>query len=285
MKAKRSGLGAAGWITGMVIGAVGLVCAALPATAAAETNITIGGTGCALGTMKQLAAVYEKSHPGIRIKIMPSLGSTAGIKAVLGGGIDLALASRPLTETERTQGAREVEYARTPFMFITNAKVNKKDVSIRELEGIYSNPAATWPDGSRIRLILRPEKDIDTKLLRDLSPAMDRAVTSAHARPGMIRAITDQESTDAVAQTPGALGAATLTEIVSEKRPVNVLSYNGVPATVRNIAGRSYPLVKSLYLVTTPKSPAAARRFAVFVCSPAARAILTRNGNLAVTAQ
>ena len=285
MKAKRSGLGGNRWISGMVIGAVVLACAVLPATARAETVVTIGGTGCALGTMKQLAEAYQKSHPGIRIKIMPSLGSSAGVKAVLGGGIDLALASRPLTGTERQQGAREVEYARTPFMFITNAKVRKKDVTVRELEGIYNNPAATWPDGSRIRLILRPEKDIDTTQLRGLSPAMDRAVTAAHARHGMIMAITDQESTDAVARTPGALGAATLTEIISEKRPVNVLSFNGVQPTVKNIAGRTYPLVKSLYLVTTPRSPAAAQGFAAFVRTPAARTILTRTGNLAVTAR
>jgi phosphate transport system substrate-binding protein len=274
-----------GWIimlSMMVICATVPASGAFPATEPAEIVVRIGGTGSALGTMKQLAELYEKSHPGTRIAILPSLGSTAGIKAVLGGGIDLALASRPLTESERLQGAVETEYARSPFVFVTNAKVKKKNITIRELEAIYSNPAATWADGSRIRLILRPETDIDTKLVRSLSPGMEQGVKAALARPGMIMAITDQEAADAVDRTPGALGGGTLTEIISENRPVNILALNGVQPNVKSIADNSYPLVKFFYLVTTPKSTAEARKFAEFVRSPGAGRILAKSGNLIV---
>lgn len=269
----------------MVIGMALAAGGAFPAIATAETIVKVGGTGSALGTMKHLAEAYEKSHPGVRIRILPSLGSTAGIKAVLGGGIDLGLASRPLTESERQQGGEEAEYARSPFVLVTNLKVIKKDVSLRELEEIYNNPAASWPDGSRVRLILRPEKDIDTKLLRALSPGMDKGMRAALTRPGMIMAITDQESTDALVRTPGALGAATLSEITSENRAVNVLSFNGVKPGIKSIADGSYPLVKSFYLVTTSKSPAEARQFAEFVRSPAAGKILAKSGNLAIPAK
>lgn len=259
--------------------------AALSATAPTETIIKIGGTGCALGTMRQLADQYEKSHPGTKIRILPSLGSAAGINAVLGGGIDLALASRHLSDAERKQGALETEYAMSPFVFITNAKTNKKDITLRELEEIYRNPAASWPDGSRIRLILRPEKDIDTKMIRNLSPGMEQAVKSAQARPGMIVAITDQESTDAVSRTPGAIGAATLNEIISENRPVNVLSFNGLKPSVKSISDNSYPLAKTFYLVTTPKTSKETLQFSEFVRSPAARSILMKTGNLVAPAK
>jgi phosphate transport system substrate-binding protein len=273
------------WFSTMVIAALLVTGGALPAIVTAETIVRIGGTGSALGTMKHLAEAYEKSHPGVRIRILPSLGSTAGIKAVLGGGIDLGLASRTLTESERQQGAVEVEYARSPFVLITNLKVIKKDITLRELEEIYNNPAASWTDGSRVRLILRPEKDIDTLLLRTLSPGMEKGMRAALARPGMIMAITDQESTDALVRTPGALGGATLSEIISGNRPVNVLSFNGVNPGIKTIADGSYPLVKSFYLVTTPKSPAEARQFAEFVRSYAAGRILAKSGNLAIPAK
>ena len=253
-----------------------------PVTVPAETVVKIGGTGSALGSMTRVAEAYEKFHPGIRIRILPSLGSTGAVKAVLGGGIDLAIASLPLTEAERRQGAAEVEYARSPFAFITNAKVDKKAVTTREMEDIYSGRKSAWPDGGRIRLILRPEKDMDSRLLRGISPAMEQAVKAAMARPGMIVAITNQESTAAVARTPGALGGATLTEVISEKQPVNILSFNGVKPSVKAIADRSYPLVKPFYLVTTPKTPAEARQFATFVFSPAGRKILTKSGCLTV---
>lgn len=273
------------WYAIICAAALMTVVRGLPTAAVAETIITVGGTGSALGAMKRLAGLYEKTHPGVRIRILPSLGSTAGIKAVLDGGINLGLSSRPLKQNEQQQGAVAVEYARSPFVFITNATSSKKDISVPELERIYTDPAPRWSDGSRIRLILRPEKDIDTSMVRSLSPGMERAMKAVQARPGMIQAISDQESTDAVVKTPGALGCATLSEIISEKRPVNILTFNGVKPDVKNIANGSYPLFKSMYLVITPKTPPAAREFALFVNSRSAERILSASGNLPVTSK
>ena len=249
-------------------------------TASAETVLKVGGTGSPLGSMQQLAEAFEHEHSGITIKILPSLGSTAGIKGVLNGGLDLALASRPLKESERLAGAVQTEYAKSPLVFVTNPMVDKKDVTTGELEAIYGGRTSSWSDGSRIRLVLRPEKDTDTKLLSGISPAMEQAMKALLARPGMIIAITDQESTAAVAKTPGALGCATLTEILSHNLPLNVLSFNGVQPSAKALADHSYSLAKSLYLVTTPHTPPAARQFADFIFSPAGREILTRTENL-----
>jgi len=271
------------WFSLLISGVVFLAGWALPAPVSAESTLKISGTGSALGTMKQLAEAFQKSHPGVRVQILPSLGSTGGIKSALAGGIDLALSSRPLTKEEQQQGAKQEEYARSPFVFITNSRVNKQNVTIRELEEFYSNPAARWADGSRIRLILRPEKDIDTTIIRNLSQGMEQAVKNALARPGMIMAITDQESGDVVAKTAGSLGGATLAEIISENRAVNILSFNGVHASVKTIANKSYPLAKSFYLVTTSRATSEVRQFTEFIRSTTAARILTKNGNLPVT--
>jgi len=252
----------------------------VPDPAGAETVIKIGGTGSALGAMKQLVEAFAQDHPDVKVQILPSLGSSAGIKAVLNGGLALALTSRPLTESERRQGAVEVEYARSPLVFVTNGMVDQKDLTTPELEAIYSGRMSKWSDGSRIRLILRPEKDIDTQLVRGISPGLKQAVKALLARPGMIVPITDQESSAAVANTPGALGWATLSDIRCNNWPVHVLTFNGVQPSVKAIAEGSYPLAKSLYLVTTPKTPTAARQFADFVMSPAGRTILMKTDNL-----
>jgi phosphate transport system substrate-binding protein len=270
------------WFSVLAVGVLLLAGWAFPMTATAETVIKIGGTGSALGTMKLLTEAYEKTRPGVRVQILPSLGSTGGIKAALAGGIDLALSSRPLTDSERQPGVIESEYARSPFIFITNPKIGKKEISTRELVDIYSKPTTNWPDGSRVRLVLRPEKDLDTKIVRSISPAMDQAVKSAMARPGMIMAITDQESTDVIVKTPGAFGASTLCETLSENRTVNILSFNGVQPSVKNITNKTYPLFKPFYVVTTPKSSAEARQFSEFLLSPAAGKILLKSGNMVV---
>jgi phosphate transport system substrate-binding protein len=244
------------------------------------TTINIGGTGAGLATMSLLAKAYQKTHPNIFIKVVPSLGSSGGIAALNQGALELSISARPLKDNELGSGAKATLYARTPFLFAVHKKVPKSDISTEELADIYGGRTAKWGDGTRIRLILRPMGDIDTATIRGLSPGLDLAVQQAHARPGMTIAVTDQECATALTQQPGALSASTLTEIVAENRQVTILSYNGVKPTLSNLSNGSYPLVKRLYLVTAAKTSAAALQFARFVRSPQARAILASTGNL-----
>jgi phosphate transport system substrate-binding protein len=254
----------------------------IPSAECAET-VKIGGTGSGLGVVRILAETFEKSHPGVSIKVIPSLGSTGGIRALLAGSLDLALSARPLTGEETASGGVAVEVARTPFVFIVNRSVSQKGITTGELEKIYGGGMPTWPDGTRLRLVLRPKTEADTDIVRRISPAMNRAVTSAIAREGMIRAVTDQDNTAMVEKTPGALGGAALTQICSENRAVDILSFNGITPSVKGIGDGSYPLSKSLYLVTTATTSPAARKFIDFIHSRAGTAILAKYGNLVVS--
>ncbi|MDD2850624.1 MAG: substrate-binding domain-containing protein [Desulfuromonadaceae bacterium] len=268
---------------GLKILFIALLLVCIPVLAArAETILKVGGTGSALGTMRQLATLYEKSHPGIKIMVMPSLGSTGAIKAILMSKIDLALSGRALNDAELQKGAQEAEYARSPLVVATNSKISKMNVTTRELAEFYSNPAARWPDGSRVRLVLRPEHDIDTILMRSLSPEIDHAMKAALSRPGLIMAITDQEAAEMIVKTPGALGFVALSEIMSENRTVNQLSLNDVHARSGNTPNPSYPVLRSFYLVTTPKTSSETLKFVDFIQSSAAAAVLAKNGNMVV---
>lgn len=249
-------------------------------TAAAESVVRLGGAGSGLGAMKVLAAAFEKSHPGVKVQLFPSLGSSGGIKALLSGALDLAISGRPLKEEEQKGGATAREYARTPFLFAANNSVRKTDLTAGELEQIYLGRQLRWPDGSQIRLVLRPEGDTNTRIVKGISPALGAAVKGAAARPGMIYAVTDQECTRAIAKIPGALGPATLTEIMTEVVGLRLLSFNGVRPTLKTLADGRYPLSKPHYLVTAPNSPLAALEFARFVASAPGRALLAKTGNL-----
>lgn len=251
----------------------------------AETVIRTGGTGFGLGIMNILAGSYEKNHPGVRVEILPSLGSSGGIKALLQGTIDFSVSGRPPRDEDVSQGGNAVELVRTPFVFIVNAKTRKSDITGVELEKIYSGVMSVWPDGSRIRLVLRPKTETDTKIVESLSPAMERAVASAQSREGMILAVTDQESTDTVEKTPGALGGSTLMQVLAERKRVNILRFNGVEPSVAGIRDGSYPLVKTLYLVTSPKTSPEARQFIEFVRSKKGESILREYGGMPVNAR
>lgn len=253
------------------------------APATAEEILKIGGVGSALGTMRLLSEAFERSHPGIKISELPSLGSTGGIKAVLSGAIDIALSGRPLKDDERQQGAVEIGYAKSPFVFVTDKKNPVSGLSTRELIEIYEGKKQTWTDGTRIRLVLRPASDVDTGIIQKISSEMNQAVNNALSRPGMIMAITNQESNALVEKTPGSLGVSTLTQVISEHSSLKILSFDGVAPGVKNLTQGSYPLVKRFFIVTKPKPSALVQKFIDFVRSPEGRKILEQTGNAVIT--
>lgn len=251
----------------------------LHSPALAEEVFKIGGAGSALGSMKLLAAAFEKSHPGVKAVVLSSLGSIGGIKAVPKGGIDVGLTGRPLNDEELKMGLSVIEYARTPVIFITRNNINVSNLSTEEIIKILRGEIQTWPNGERIRPILRQAAESNAIAVNRISPEMRKAMEIAMSRPWRVVALTDQESTDMVEKTPGAFGFCTLTQIISEKRPLKILSYNGIPPITKNLVNDSYPLYKSHFMITKPKPSAMVKEFIDFVRSSEGKRILEEAGN------
>ncbi|MBU1263073.1 MAG: substrate-binding domain-containing protein [Gammaproteobacteria bacterium] len=254
---------------------LGLSFASLPAVA---DTLKVGGTGSALGTMKILAEAYRASRPDTQIMVVPALGSSGSIKAVAAGVLDIGLSGRPLKPAEREQNLAEREVARTPLVLASMRA--HAGFTLSDIVRVYDGTLQTWPDGSPLRPILRPESDSETALLRAISPEIDRALTTAHARPGVHIAITDQDSADAIEHIPGGLGPSTLALILSEQRKIRALPLNGVAPSVAALRRGSYPYFKPLYLVTPQNPSGPARAFAAFIQTRQGARILSDNGYL-----
>jgi len=249
------------------------------ATAAAAQEIKIGGTGAALGTMQLLAQAYAKTQPDARITVLPSMGSGGGIKAVVAGAIQIAVSARPLSEAESKAGATAIEYGRTPLVFATAAANPVTGITTQNLADYYAGRVDQWPDGTKLRMILRPIGDSDSETIKAMSPAMRDAKTAAEQRKGMVFTVTDQETASAIEKVAGAMGPSTLALMISEKRALKALALDGVAPSAQTIANGSYPLVKHVLMVTGPKSPPEARAFVTFVQSAPGREILRQTGH------
>lgn len=243
-------------------------------------TVRINGSGSALDLMKPLIEAYRKIDRNVRIEIRPPLGSSGAVKALLAGALDLVVSSKPLGPEEIAKGAQLRKYGRTPLAIVTGKSVPRSDITTQELEDIYAGKMTQWTNGEMVRLVLRPQSDIDTALLRALSPGMNKAVDVSRSRPGMIIAVTDHEAYDVVVQTPGALGASGLTSIIVKKLALKVLTLNGVKPTPQALAGGTYPLAKEIDFVIAPGTPPAALNFISFVYSPQGRAIAEKAGVL-----
>lgn len=260
-----------------------LACAAWviwPLSAASqEQEIRIGGTGAALGALKLLAQAFATAQKGLRMNVLPSLGSSGGIKALLGGALQIAVSSRELTPAEVNAGAVAVEYACTPLMFVTASTNPIEGVTTQDLVDVYSGNKNTWADGAKLRLVLRPGSDVDTQTLKEMSPAMRAAVLAAEQRRGQVVAVTDQEAASSVATIPGALGTSTLSLVLSEGLGLKALALDGVMPTVQAMVSGAYPLRRRLYVVTGPATTPQAHAFVAFLRTPAGTEILHKTGH------
>ena len=267
-------------ISGWAVAVLAVLLVSGPRSAVAEI-IRISGTGGAIGTMRILGEAFRKTNPGIRVEILPGMGSSGAVRAVLAGRLDIGLSGRMLKGEERAQDVTETKYARTPFAFVVNSNLKMTDLTLEGLAAIYAGKR-DWENGKRIRLVLRPQADSDIEVLKSMSPAMSAAVDIALRREGMIVATTEQDAVDAIESVPGAFGGTTLSLVSSERRALRILALDGVVPSVRTMADGSYPYSKTFFMVTKINPPASVRRFIDFVRSPAGAAILAKNGQGAV---
>ncbi len=252
----------------------------LAATARAEDVVRASGTGSALGMLRRLSAAFARASPGDRLRILPSVGSGGAISAVANGALDVGISGRPLAGAEQALGIEATPYARTPFLFAVGPRTGTRDVGAEDLVRMYRGERTAWPNGERVRLVMRPRTDVDNALLRGISPELSAALDVALARPGLLVALTNQECDDILSRTPGAIGPTSLTQVVTEQEQVEPLAWNGVAPTVANLASGAYPLAKTFFVVTRTPPPPPVARFVAFLRSAEASRILEETGNL-----
>lgn len=245
----------------------------------AGETITLGGNGGALGTMKRLGSAFEQSHPGYTVVVLPSLGTSGGIKAVAKGAIDIGLSARMLSNEELKLGLAVTGYARTPLVFAVKAGHPLTGLSQDEYLRLLKGESRPGPNDQRMRPILRPANDAETMLVGKRFPAIGAAIERKLASPDATVALTSQEAADLIEKIPGAIGFSPLSLIRSENRQVKVLPFNGVTPSAANVSNGSYPLVMDLYLVSQPDPPERVRKFIEYVRSEPAARLLEDSGN------
>jgi phosphate transport system substrate-binding protein len=244
-------------------------------TASAE-SLSTGGTGSAEPLLRLLFEEFRKQNPTATLKQIPALGSGGAIKALSAGRVDLAIAARSLTPEEARAVGPPVIFAETPLVLASHAAQTAAGFTLEQLAQVYAGQLQTWQDGSPIRLILRPSFESDTLMLRSMSPAMERAVTAATLRPGMVTIDGDLDAVMLLAATPGSLGPTTLGLLKASNTRLTVFSINGVLPSLATLQDGSYPWRKQLSIVPPLQPSQLAKRFTAFLHSDAARRLLRR---------
>ena len=261
---------------------VALCCALawLTTGAFAQSVVRVTGTGSGTGGMRLLAQAFMQANPALKVEVLPALGSSGGISALMAGQIELAVSNRPPKPAEIDKLAMlSVEYARTPFVVALHKDLGIGALTSAQLAALFAEGAATFPNGKRARPVLRLSDAGDTALLKSFGPAVAAAVDAANQRRGMLNADTDSDAADLVERTSGAFAGSTLALIESEKRPLVGLVIDGKAPTVAALLDGSYPYFKSLYMIIGAQAGAETKRFAAYLQSAPGRALLRAHGH------
>ena len=241
---------------------------------ASADTLRVGGTGTALGSMRILAEAYEAQHPDMSIEVLPSLGSSGGIKAVIPEAIDLCLSARPLKDAEQAAGAQARVFARSPLVFATSLDNPADAITTQAIEAAFSGRILRWATGAPIRLVMRPVEEANTKILRGLSDGMALAVEQAFERPDLISATSDQDNADALERLSGSLGFIALGQIRTEKRRLKILALDDTAPEGVFAKGRENTLLKTIYVVSKQTLSPQTAQFRDFIYSDQAHDIL-----------
>jgi phosphate transport system substrate-binding protein len=274
----RCGAAAVLWPASRVAAADDPAAASASRSRMAETTVRISGAGAATTTMNSALATLAQRGVATPTRVVSHLGTIGSLRAVEQGALDLAFINRPLLPDERMRGLQAVEYGRTPFVVMTSMP-NVGNLTRKQLADFIDDPAATWPDGTPVRVVLRPRNDGDFALLASMGALVELALERAQARDGMLVAVTDQEATDAVARLRGGLGTCGLAMLQPGMHRLVPLALDGVAPTVANVENASYRIVNRMHIATNGPAKGLALELIQHLRSPAGTELLARLGH------
>lgn len=256
-----------------------LVALSLTASARAATVLRIGGNGSAM----PIAAALVEASAQVRPVVVAHFGTNGALKALKAATIDIAVAERSLNFDETQAGLAASPLSRTAIVFATHPGIPVHSVTLAQAMKLYAADQTTWPDGSRVRPILRPWTGTESANLSAISPDFAVAVLHAHDVKGLRTAVTGEDAINAIATTPGAFGTTTLAMLTLHPSKINVLALDGVAPTQETLSKGLYKLTATFYLAY--RSPAApqVQQLLDFTSSERGRDIIIRYGQIPAT--
>ncbi len=246
--------------------AVVVALAAMAASAPAWAEyITAGGTGSVTELLRLLGVEFE-ARTGIKLDIVPSMGSGGSVLALEDNVLDIAVSGQPLSAESQAKGLHIALSLRTPFGWATS-QPPQQNMTVADIVEAYRTPGRLWPDGTPVRVILRPKTSPDTLLMEEIIPALGPAMDAARLRPDIPVTSIDPDNADVAERTAGSLAGITGLQLVSERRKLHLISIDGVEPTWENFERGTYKYAKTLDFILPARPKPAAERFIAFLNS------------------
>jgi phosphate transport system substrate-binding protein len=238
-----------------------------------QATIRVSGADSMFYRVKLLGKLFQKIHPLVNIDVSQGGTMDSGIRAVINGEADVALASCSVNEGEDklavSKGVKLVErlIGYGGITIIANVSAGVERLTLDEVKKIFEGQITNWKEvrgtDTPIKVIRTDETHPGTLafLQRDFMKAPFIAqATVVSSFPGVVATVAD---------SPGSIGYARIREItespvVRNNPRVKVISLGRSQSAVpvypsrETVLDHSYPLLRPyfIYYSTTAKTPA-----------------------------
>jgi phosphate transport system substrate-binding protein len=239
-----------------------------------KAGITVAGSTSVEPFAELLAEEYMSRHPHSHIYVQGG-GSTAGIEAVRTHAANIGMSSRSLLPDEK--GLYAVTIAKDAIAIIVNPKNPIQDLSLDQVRQVFTGRIKDWGEvgGSPHPIVLvSREEGSGTRESFQKFVVVKEEISLASLVQDSNGAIRQVVSND-----PFAIGYISL-GLVNDQ--VKALRISGIEPTATNIERNKYTLVRPFLFVFNSEPTGETKAFLEFVLSPAAQALLTREGLVSV---
>ena len=190
-----------------------------------------------------LSEAFMKDNPDVKVTYNPT-GSGSGIEAVGKGSCDIGLASRDLTDEEKSSGLKQTTIALDGIGMIVNPQNGVEDLSIDQIAKIYTGEITNWKDvgGADGQIVV---------IGREAASGTRDGFETITGTKEKCKYAQELTSTGDVVQTvagnPNAIGYASIADLNDS---VKTLKVGGVAPSEDTVKDGSYKIQRNFNLIT-----------------------------------
>lgn len=229
-------------------------------------TVVVTGSSSVAPLVAEIGKQYEKENSAVRIDVQTG-GSSRGIADARSGIADLGLVSRDLKPSESDLTAYTI--ARDGISVILHRDNPLKTLSNQQIKDIYTKKITNWKQvggtDSSITVISKAEGRSTLELFRAYFKFAPKDI-KADVIIG-----DNEQGLKTIAANPTSIGYVSIgaAEIdIKQDAPIKILPIGGVAATLENVDNGSFPLSRSLNIVSKGPPKALAQSFINYAQSP-----------------
>ncbi|MBT4838020.1 MAG: phosphate ABC transporter substrate-binding protein [Methylococcales bacterium] len=231
----------------------------------AKEHLVITGSSTLAPLISEIAKRYEQLHPNTRIDVQTG-GSSRGISDVKDGASDIGMISRSLKTSEHDLFGFPI--AQDGICIITHKSNPVEKIDRNTLLKIYTGKITQWTKSGDSNKVITVVNKADGRSTLELF------LKYTQLKPSEIKAhiiIGDNEQgIKTISNNPDAIGYVSIgtAQYHSDHgTPIKMLGLNGIQPSLKNIKNHTYPLSRTLNLVTKKKPSGLVQKFINFTQS------------------